>query len=193
MKTSIQIQTFFSLMNTKLSQTLSKISRKLKYTLFRQSPPLPVSLTSTNTSIAQEVHSTTVGVPVPADQQNLDRPEKINWAMIVIGFCMESAVDIALQTPQNHIDQNINHDQNFSSFHLLSMLILFTFAALFVAIFMRHKFRITAQVLEGVGLLLAVSAFCYAVSIPFPHELKCITWSTFGISLLAVLICKYCF
>lgn len=192
MKTSIQIQTFFRSMNTKISQTLSKISRKLKYTLFRQSPVLPVSLTSTNTSIAQEVHSTTVGVPVPADQQNLDRPEKINWAMIVIGFCMESAVDIALQTAQNH-DQNINHDQNFSSFHLLAILILFTFAALFVAIFMRHKFRITAQVLEGVGILLAVSAFFYAVSIPFPHELKCITWSTLGISMLSVLICKYCF
>ncbi|PON61659.1 hypothetical protein PanWU01x14_143180 [Parasponia andersonii] len=170
-----------------------------------QPPPSPTLPTTSSELGDQECHkSNTVVVPVvdqicqpppppPQPQaasrvheERVDKNHQIDWIILMIGFCMESATDIALQSVQST-------DQHPSKFHFLSLLILFTFATIFVARFIRSKFPITAQVLEGFGIFLAVSAFCYAITIPFPYNLKCTTWATFVVCFLVVLICRFCF
>ncbi|KAJ0105534.1 hypothetical protein Patl1_18984 [Pistacia atlantica] len=98
-----------------------------------------------------------------ADQYNLD------WAMIMIGFCLPSAVEIALQSLQTK-------SQLSPMFHFLSISIILSFTFLFVSKFMSTKFPVSAQVLERVGVLFAVTAIFVAITIPFPLWLNCITW-----------------
>lgn len=122
----------------------------------------------------------------PGFRQDQFDQNQIDWIVVMIGFCLESATDIALQTVQPT-------DHHRLKFIFLSLLILFTFEAIFVARFIRLKFPIVAKVLEGFGLFLAVTAFCYAVTIPLPYPLKFTTWASFIVCLLLVLICRYCF
>ncbi|PON84364.1 hypothetical protein TorRG33x02_198240 [Trema orientale] len=167
------------------------LDKRSSYSLsayWRTRSPVPAgSAASPSSDNVNDEPDVTVALPMQ-EHHPAGQLEKIDWTMMVIGFCMESAIDIALQSVQSR-----NHDDGSSSaFHFLSLLILFTFAALFVAKFIsRSKFPMAAKVVEGFGLLLAALAFCYAVSIPFPYALKCTTWATFVICLLVILICKY--
>lgn len=173
-------------------------------------PPLapPSPITSSHNEHHEEEHTmtssaTTVAVPVanssppppppqlaPGVQQVEDDHNQIKkWIMVMIGFFIKTATDIAVKSSQF---SSIN-DPIFSKVHLLSYLILFTFTALFVADFIRPKFLIMALVLEGLGLFLGVSAFCCSLTIPLPSSLKITTWATFVICLIVILICRYCF
>ncbi|KAJ0049128.1 hypothetical protein Pint_16333 [Pistacia integerrima] len=110
-----------------------------------------------------------------ADQYNLD------WAMIMIGFCLPSAVEIALQSLQTK-------SQLSPMFHFLSISIILSFTFLFVSKFMNTKFPVSAQVLERVGVLFAVTAIFVAITIPFPLWLNCITWVLYAISFIAIML-----
>ncbi|TXG51569.1 hypothetical protein EZV62_024093 [Acer yangbiense] len=76
--------------------------------------------------------------PVVANnyQHNLD------WAMIMIGFCLPSAVDIALQSLQAH-ESHLP-----LSLHFLSLAIIFSFTFLFLGKFMTPKFIEIAKVID---------------------------------------------
>ena len=67
----------------------------------------------------------------------------MQWAEIVIGFCLASAIDIALLSLQVH-------SQLPAPFHLFSLAILLSFASIVVSKFINPKFLVTAQALENV-------------------------------------------
>ncbi|KAK9203895.1 hypothetical protein WN943_014152 [Citrus x changshan-huyou] len=95
------------------------------------------SFTSIFTKIFQLLAKTTPPVLPPqqapaADQQNLD------WAMIMIGFCLPSAIEIALQSLQVQ-------SQLPPMFHFLSLAIIFSFSFLFLGKLTRTRFPIAAQ------------------------------------------------
>ena len=69
----------------------------------------------------------------------------MQWAEIVIGFCLASAIDIALPSLQVH-------SQLPAPFHLFSLAILLSFASIVVSKFINPKFLVTAQALENVVL-----------------------------------------
>ncbi|KAF3953990.1 hypothetical protein CMV_020616 [Castanea mollissima] len=108
----------------------------------------------------------------------------MEWAEIVIAFCLASAIDIALLSVQGHSLP--------APFHLFSLAILLAFASIVVSKFMNPKFLLTAQVLEKCGVFFTVTAFFIAITIPFPFCLKIASWVIYAISALAIFICS-CF
>ncbi|GAY38003.1 hypothetical protein CUMW_033330 [Citrus unshiu] len=139
------------------------------------------SFTSIFTKIFQLLPKTTPPVLPPqqapaADHQNID------WAMIMIGFCLPSAIEIALQSLQVQSQLPL-------MFHFLSLAVIFSFTFLFLGKLMRTRFPIAAQVLEGLGLLFAVTTIFVAVIIPLPLWLKCLAWTLYAILLIAITIC----
>ena len=105
----------------------------------------------------------------------------MEWAEIVIAFCLASAVDIAILSVQVH-------SQLPALFHLFSLAILLAFASVVVSKFINPKFLRAAQVLEKSGVFFTVTAFFIAITIPFPSYLKFASWVVYAISALAILI-----
>ena len=105
----------------------------------------------------------------------------MEWAEIVIAFCLASAVDIAILSVQVH-------SQLPALFHLFSLAILLAFASVVVSKFINPKFLRAAQVLEICGVFFTVTAFFIAITIPFPFYLKFASWVVYAISALAILI-----
>ncbi|KAB1200668.1 hypothetical protein CJ030_MR0G006653 [Morella rubra] len=91
--------------------------------------------------------------------------QDVEWQNIIMAFCFASALSIALQSLQIHSPLPL-------SCHLLSMAILLTFSALFVAKFVRSKFPTAARVLEQVAVFVAAGGFFLAIAIPLPLHLK---------------------
>ncbi|KAK9278137.1 hypothetical protein L1049_027696 [Liquidambar formosana] len=139
-------------------------------------PPRPPS-PPPSTALDSEEQVAATSVVFAHAQKNLD------WTKIVLGFCLSSAVDIALQSVQTQ-------SQLPPIFHWLSLAISFAFASLFVAKFISWKFPIPAQMLEHAAVFFAATAYFVAVTIPFPMSLKCISWAVYVVSLLAILICN---
>ncbi|KAJ0047794.1 hypothetical protein Pint_16331 [Pistacia integerrima] len=124
---------------------------------------------------AEPVYNPRPAAPV-ANRYNLD------WAMIMIGFSLPSAVEIALQSLQIR-------SQFPPMFHFLCLAIVFSFTFLFVSKFMSSTFPVIAQTLERFGVLSAVTAIFVAITIPLPLWLKCVTWALYAISFLVVIFC----
>lgn len=108
--------------------------------------------------------------------------QDVEWQKIIMAFCFASALSIALQSLQIQSPLPL-------SFHLLSMAILLTFSALFVAKFVRSKFPTAARVLEQVAVFVAAGGFFLAIAIPLPLHFQFTTWSICAISLLSIIIC----
>ena len=107
----------------------------------------------------------------------------MDWTEIMIGFCLASAIDIAVASVQAHAQLS-------ATFHLLSLAILFAFACFFVSEFIKSKFLVTAQVLQKLGVFFTVTAFFMAITIPFPLYHKFATWAIYTISVFAIFICR---
>ena len=107
----------------------------------------------------------------------------MDWTEIMIGFCLASAIDIAVASVQAHAQLS-------ATFHLLSLAILFAFACFFVSEFIKSKFLVTAQVLQKLGVFFTVTAFFMAITIPFPLYHKFATWAIYTISIFAIFICR---
>ncbi|KAB1219400.1 hypothetical protein CJ030_MR3G001117 [Morella rubra] len=101
--------------------------------------------------------------------------QDVEWQKIIMAFCFASALSIALQSLQIQSPLPL-------SCHLLSMRILLTFSALFVAKFVRSKFPTVARVLEQVAVFVAAGGFFLAIAIPLPLHLKFATWAICAIS-----------
>ncbi|KAK9985583.1 hypothetical protein SO802_030534 [Lithocarpus litseifolius] len=89
----------------------------------------------------------------------------MEWAEIVIAFCLASAVDIAILSVQVH-------SQLPALFHLFSLAILLAFASVVVSKVINPKFLRAAQVLEKCGIFFGFTAFFIAITISFPFYLK---------------------
>ena len=96
----------------------------------------------------------------------------MEWAEIVIGFCLSLAIDTAILSLQVH-------SQLPALFHLFSLAILLAFASIVVSKFINPKFLVTVQVLEKCGVFFTVTAFFMAITIPFPLFLKLASWAVY--------------
>ena len=125
------------------------------------------------------------GAKKQAQEAGLLVVHHMEWAEIVIGFCLASAIDVALLSLQVH-------SQLPAPFHLFSLAILLSFASIVVSKFINSKFLLTAQVLEKCGVFFTVTVFFVAITIPFPFYPKFDSWTVYVISALSILICS-CF
>ncbi|WOG92254.1 hypothetical protein DCAR_0311517 [Daucus carota subsp. sativus] len=72
----------------------------------------------------------------------------------------------------------------------LALAISLAFAALFVATSIdASRFVVLIHVLEHLSVFFAATAFFIAISIPFPMYIKCVSWTVYVISLLAISVC----
>lgn len=113
-------------------------------------------------------------------------PVEINvgdWANIMVGLCLPSAIQIVVLSAQ------INSELP-TIFHFVSFSFVLAFVSFFVGKFTGTRFPLTAQVLERVGMLFAVTGFFMAVTIPFPFWLKVTTWVLYVVSFAVVLLCN---
>ncbi|XWS52925.1 hypothetical protein CRYUN_Cryun11dG0114600 [Craigia yunnanensis] len=132
--------------------------------------------------------------PTPTTSSNLKQLESIlavqqhlQLKNSVLSFCFSYALAVSLQYAQT--DHQANHPD--SSFLLLSFLVLLTFNLILVALFISPSYTKTSEVLEKVAFLVAAAAFCHAIAIPFPFELKCAVLAVFLHSLLLITIFEY--
>ncbi|KAK8601701.1 hypothetical protein V6N13_058615 [Hibiscus sabdariffa] len=97
--------------------------------------------------------------------------QHIQWKNSVLSFCFSYATAVSLQYAQtNHCQPSI---QSNPSLVLLSFLVLLTFSLFLLALFIRPYSNKTSETLEKLGFLVAAAAFCHAIAMPFPLELKC--------------------
>ena len=119
--------------------------------------------------------------PVVAEQNiKLQNPQ---WQAMVMGFCFTSALQIALQYMKTPSQLPL-------SFHLLSLTVVLTFSALFVAKLISSKYPVPAQVIDEVGVFFVNTAFFLAITIPMPLCLKFLTWAIY-IVLLTVFVFNF--
>ncbi|GMN58007.1 hypothetical protein TIFTF001_027127 [Ficus carica] len=74
------------------------------------------------------------------------------WTNIMVGFCLESVIKIAVLSAQINSALPI-------VFHLVSVSLSLALASFFVCKFAGSRFLLTAQVLEPVGMLFTVTGF----------------------------------
>lgn len=122
------------------------------------------------------------GIDIPPDRDTNDinnPPYHFDWAAIIVGFSLTSAVEIALQSLQPQIKLP-------SLMHLLSLAIIFAFASIFVSNFLSLNYPNVASALKLTAKLSVFAAFFFAITVPFSLSLKLISWSIFGLCLLAI-------
>ncbi|XAR63852.1 hypothetical protein NMG60_11023973 [Bertholletia excelsa] len=120
--------------------------------------------------------------PGPAEAEARQNPN-LDWAVLVIGLCFTSAIEIALEGVQAGVRLPL-------IFHLLSLAIMAAFASLFVA---KHMYEVP-RCWAGAGASwggVCCHGFFLAISVSFPLCLKLASWAIYAISLLVILICNY--
>ena len=117
------------------------------------------------------------------DRQNIE-PRNPKWQDIIMGFCFTSALQMALQYMKTQ-SQLIP-----VSFHLLSLTVVLTFSALFVAKLIGSKYPVSAQIVDEVAVFFVTTAFFLAITIPMPLCLKFLTWAIYVV-LVTVLVFSF--
>ncbi|XVF37641.1 hypothetical protein REPUB_Repub20aG0027100 [Reevesia pubescens] len=113
--------------------------------------------------------------------------QHLQWQNAILQFCFTFALGlISLQ-----FSQTVESKELPTSFALLSFAVLLTFVLLLVAFFINQRHATTSIMLEKVALLLAAAAFCHAITIPFPLNLKFASWTLFFFSVFVIVICKF--
>ncbi|CAK9147888.1 unnamed protein product [Ilex paraguariensis] len=159
------------------------------------SPPV-LDLESTIMEAEQPQHYEQEVIPPPAPRPPPPRPpppgndtvahnteQTQDWPMVLVAFCLASAVEIALCWVQNSGRLPL-------LFHFLSFFILLAFTSLLVARFVASKYPIQSQALDRVGVFCVATAFFFAVTIPFPLCLKLTSWAIYALSLLVIVYCN---
>ncbi|GMN58018.1 hypothetical protein TIFTF001_027124 [Ficus carica] len=108
------------------------------------------------------------------------------WTNVTVGFCLAFVIEIAVLSAQ------INSELP-TVFHLVSVSLSLVLASFVVSKFTGSRSPLTAQVLERVGMLFAVTRFVTDVTIPFLFWLKVTTWVIYLISMVLVFLCSYYF
>jgi hypothetical protein len=133
------------------------------------------------------------GLPPPPDLEAPAQPlglevnnHNIDWAKIMMTFCLAFAPSIPLTYAQVH--------SKFSpTFHVVSFEFLLCFASFFVSKFMNSKFPVIARLLHRVGVFFAVTAYFTAVTISLPLWLQIVSWLLYAISFVAVIVISIIF
>ena len=103
-------------------------------------------------------------------------PRNLKWQDIIMGFCFTSALQIAHQYTKTPSQLPL-------SFHLLSLTVVLTFSALFVAKLISSKYPVSAQVVDEVTVFFVTTAFFLAITIPMPLCLKFLSWAIYVVLL----------
>ncbi|GMI97217.1 hypothetical protein HRI_003391000 [Hibiscus trionum] len=152
------------------------------------SPP-PASATSPETPqphTPQQSTSSTFTTPSHLKQPESSAAQQhIQWKNSVLSFCFSYAIAVSIQYAQT------DHRPPDSSLVLLSFLVQLTFNLFFLALFIRPYSNKTSEMLEKVGFVVAAAAFCHAIAIPFPFELKCAVFAVFIVFLLLLATFMY--
>lgn len=105
------------------------------------------------------------------------------WIRQIISFCFTASIEIAVQSAQWPSPCS-------PLFSWLALAISLAFAAVFVATSIdASRFVVLIHVLEHLSVFFAATAFFIAISIPFPMYIKCVSWTVYVISLLAISVC----
>ncbi|KAK5803458.1 hypothetical protein PVK06_031103 [Gossypium arboreum] len=123
-----------------------------------QQQPLPPTLSQRKLAVAQQ---------------------HLQWINAVLSFCFSYPVTV-LQFQYAQTDQN----QPNISLVVLSFLVLLDFKLFLLVLFIKTSFTQTSETLEKIEVLVAAAAFCHAIAIPFPLELKCVVFAVFILFLL---------
>lgn len=141
-----------------------------------QFPPSPPPLSAIlDLELAAERHVEPDHSLVAAGHRHLD------WAKIIVAFCLTSGIEITLQSSQSNSKLS-------PCFHFITLAISFAVASLFASRFIGSKYTAAAHVLYRTGVFFAATAFFLAITIPFPTSLKCTTWTLYTVSMIAVII-----
>lgn len=124
--------------------------------------------------------------PTEANQQSAESfglihplQQQMDWSVLVLGFCLTSATEIAMQSLQAKTQLPL-------SVHLVSMGMVLAFACIFMAKFVPSRFPNHAKGLEYAGIFCAATAFFLAITVAVPLCLKLISWSIYVLILLAI-------
>ncbi|KAH1090954.1 hypothetical protein J1N35_018211 [Gossypium stocksii] len=117
--------------------------------------------------------------PTPSDWKLAAAQQHLQWINAALSFCFSYPITV-LQFQYAQTNQN----QPNISMVVLSFLVLLTFKLFLLALFIKLIFTQTSETLEKVGVLVAAAAFCHAITIPFPLELKCVVYAVFILFLL---------
>ncbi|KAK8598637.1 hypothetical protein V6N13_094601 [Hibiscus sabdariffa] len=109
------------------------------------------------------------------------------WQNAIVGFCFSYALGVSLQSVS---PSPPDHRLPLPTV-LLSFLVLLVFIFILLAFFIHPKCIMISQALQKAALLLAATAFCHALSIPFSTEIKCAVRPLFFLSLLGAMIFTY--
>nr|CCH50993.1 T2.14 [Malus x robusta] len=133
---------------------------------------------------------------VPADQPPLppatatsSRTTKHNldWAKIIVAYCLSTAIAMALIPIQLHSNQLP------LTFCFLGLAILLAFTCIMVNKFIQHSNspQIIVHLFHYFGVFFGITAFFISITIPFPLWFKCTASLIYVASGLVVLFCHH--
>ncbi|KAG4129597.1 hypothetical protein ERO13_D09G091420v2, partial [Gossypium hirsutum] len=145
----------------------------------QQQPPSPWNLNASSLFQSPPPHTPPLPQqqplpPTPSHRKLAAAQQHLQWINAVLSFCFSYPI-IMLQFQYTQTDQN----QSNVSLIVLSFLVLITFNLFLLVLFIKPISTRTSETLEKVGVLVAATAFCHTIAIPFPLELKYIVKITF--------------
>nr|CCH50964.1 T4.3 [Malus x robusta] len=115
------------------------------------------------------------------DLSNLD------WATIILSYCLSTAIGMALVPIQLHSKQLP------LSFCFLGLAITLSFSSILVSKFIQNSKcpRIIVHLFHYFGVLFGALAFFISITIPFPLWFKCTAFVIYAASGLVILFCHH--
>ncbi|XAR63851.1 hypothetical protein NMG60_11023972 [Bertholletia excelsa] len=121
--------------------------------------------------------------PIIASHKLNISQQTLDWSILIMGFCLTSAVDIALLAIQTRTPSAV-------TFHMLCLSIVLAFSCIIVSKYITCKYPKPAKALEHAGVKFSAIAFFFAITTSLPLSLKLISWAIYFLSLLAIVICN---
>ncbi|KAI5349131.1 hypothetical protein L3X38_002018 [Prunus dulcis] len=111
----------------------------------------------------------------------------LDWAKIVVVYCLSTGVTMAL------IHTQVHPSKLPLSFFFLGLAVLLAFACIMVSKFVQHSKcpRITLHLFHFFGIFFGVTAFFISITIPFPLWFKCTASVIYLASGLVVIFCHH--
>ncbi|GAV73015.1 hypothetical protein CFOL_v3_16502 [Cephalotus follicularis] len=104
--------------------------------------------------------------------------------MVIIAFCLEASTQIAILSAQS------SESHFHPVFHMFFFAITVVFSSLAVSKLICAMHPVAAKLLEKIAIFFVATAFFLAITNAIPLWLKCICWTIYSISFLAILICN---
>ncbi|KAB2607480.1 hypothetical protein D8674_007197 [Pyrus ussuriensis x Pyrus communis] len=114
----------------------------------------------------------------------------LDWANIIVVFCLTAAIGLAL-LPLQIPSHQVLHS---AIFYFLGLSVLLAFTCILVSKFIHVSYCPSGisipHIFHHFGLFFGVTAFFISITIPFPLWFKCTTYSIYATAFLLVLLCN---